>query len=97
MKLNLKAISEVLSAVKDYLFPYEKISKKFAKINSQDDLINFIKEKLWDEARIFISKNKNKQGIKAPDFFINKNNKKITIGSDNLFIIKNYIEKEEKK
>ena len=45
MKLNLKAISEVLSAVKDYLFPYEKISKKFAKINSQDDLINFIKEK----------------------------------------------------
>ena len=45
MKLNLKAISEVLSAVKDYLFPYEKISKKFLKINSQDDLTNFIKEK----------------------------------------------------
>ena len=45
MKLNLKAISEVFSAVKDYLFPYEKISKKFSKINSQDDLTNFIKEK----------------------------------------------------
>ena len=45
MKLNLKAISEVLSAVKDYLFPYEKISKKFLKINNEDDLINFIKEK----------------------------------------------------
>ncbi len=45
MKLNLKAISEVLSAVKDYLFPYEKISKKFSKINSQDDLTIFIKEK----------------------------------------------------
>ena len=43
--MNLKAISEVLSAVKDYLFPYEKISKKFLKINSEDDLINFIKEK----------------------------------------------------
>jgi len=52
-------------------------------------LNNFIKEKLWDEARIFISKNKNKQGIKAPNFFINKNHKKITVGSDNLFIIKN--------
>jgi len=45
LKLNLKAISEVLSAVKDYLFPYEKISKKFLKINNEDDLINFIKEK----------------------------------------------------
>jgi len=52
-------------------------------------LNNFIKEKLWDEARIFISKNENKQGIKAPNFFINKNHKKTTIGSDNLFIIKN--------
>ncbi len=45
MKLNLKAISEVLSAVKDYLFPYEKISKKFSKINNERDLTNFIKEK----------------------------------------------------
>ncbi len=45
MKLNLKAVSEVLSAVKDYLFPYEKISKKFSKINNEKDLINFIKEK----------------------------------------------------
>ncbi len=45
MKLNLKAISEVLSAVKDYLFPYEKISKKFSKINSEGDLTIFIKEK----------------------------------------------------
>ena len=45
LKLNLKAISEVLSAVKDYLFPYEKISKKFSKINSESDLAIFIKEK----------------------------------------------------
>ena len=45
MKLNIKAISEVLSAVRDYLFPYEKISKKFSKINNEKDLINFIKEK----------------------------------------------------
>ena len=43
--MNLKAISEVLSAVRDYLFPYEKISKKFLKINSENDLVNFIKEK----------------------------------------------------
>jgi len=45
LKLNIKAISEVLSAVRDYLFPYEKISKKFLKINNQNDLENFIKEK----------------------------------------------------
>ena len=45
LKLNIKAISEVLSAVKDYLFPYEKISKKFSKINSEGDLAIFIKEK----------------------------------------------------
>ena len=45
MKLNIKAISEVLSAVRDYLFPYEKISKKFSKINNEKDLINFVKEK----------------------------------------------------
>ena len=45
MKLNLKAVSEVLSAVKDYLFPYEKISKRFLKINNEDDLSIFIKEK----------------------------------------------------
>jgi len=45
LKLNLKAISEVISAVKDYLFPYEKISKKFFKINNERDLNNFIKEK----------------------------------------------------
>ena len=44
MKLNLKAVSEVLSAVKDYLFPYEKISKKFLKINKSfkiDKTINY--------------------------------------------------------
>ena len=45
MKLNYKAISEVLSAVKDYLFPYEKISKRFLKINNQNELSVFIKEK----------------------------------------------------
>ena len=45
MKLNYKAISEVLLAVKDYLFPYEKISKRFLKINNQNELSVFIKEK----------------------------------------------------
>ncbi len=45
MKLNLKVISEVISAVRDYLFPYEKISKKFLKVNNEHDLTNFIKEK----------------------------------------------------
>ena len=45
MKLNFKAIYEVISAVKDYLFSYQKISKKFSKINNESDLKNFIKEK----------------------------------------------------
>jgi hypothetical protein len=45
LKLNLKAVSEVLSAVRDYLFPYEKISKRFLKINNENDLLIFIKEK----------------------------------------------------
>jgi hypothetical protein len=45
LKLNLKAISEVISAVRDYLFPYEKISKNFLKINNENDLRIFIKEK----------------------------------------------------
>ena len=45
MKLNLKAIYEVISAVKDYLFSYQKISRKFSKINDESDLKNFIKEK----------------------------------------------------
>ena len=43
--MNLKAIYEVISAVKDYLFSYQKISKKFSKINDESDLKNFIKEK----------------------------------------------------
>ena len=43
--MNLKSISEVISAVRDYLFPYEKISKNFLKINSEHDLRIFIKEK----------------------------------------------------
>ena len=43
--MNLKAISEVISAVRDYLFPYEKISKNFLKINNERDLGIFIKEK----------------------------------------------------
>ena len=43
--MNFKAIYEVISAVKDYLFSYQKISKKFSKINNESDLKNFIKEK----------------------------------------------------
>ena len=43
--MNLKAIYEVISAVKDYLFSYQKISRKFSKINDESDLKNFIKEK----------------------------------------------------
>jgi len=52
-------------------------------------LNSFLKENLWDEARVFISKKENKKGIKSPNFLIPKNNKKIKIGIDDLYTIKN--------
>ena len=50
---------------------------------------NFLKENLWDEARIFTSKKINKKGIKSPDFINIKNHKKLKIGTDYLQIVKN--------
>mgnify|MGYP001423647604 FL=1 len=52
-------------------------------------LNSFLKENLWDEVRVFISKKENKKGIKSPDFLIPKDNKKIKIGIDDLYTIKN--------
>ena len=68
MKLNLKAISEVISAVRDYLFPYEKISKNFLKNlenykhvydvkNSSKLLINKILNKKFKYDKKFIDLN----------------------------------------
>ena len=45
MKLNIKSLSEVFKAVREYLFPYEKIQKKFYNINNRNDLKKFVKER----------------------------------------------------
>ena len=45
MKLNLKNIINTLSDIRDYAFPIKKITNKFRKINSQEDLKNFIQER----------------------------------------------------
>jgi len=43
--LNLKAILEVIGAVREYLFPYEKLQKKFNSVNNFTELKIFIKER----------------------------------------------------
>ncbi len=45
MKLNLKNIINILTDVRDYVFPIKKITNKFRKINSKRDLRNFIQER----------------------------------------------------
>ena len=45
MKLNLKNIIDILKSTREYLFPYKKIASKFSKINSEEDLQNFIQER----------------------------------------------------
>lgn len=50
-------------------------------------LNSFIKEGLWDEARIFISNKKFKKGVKAPKFDLKKHQ---NIRDNKLYIIRNY-------
>ncbi len=45
MKLNIKNILNILSDIKDYVFPIKKITNKFRAINSKEDLKNFIQER----------------------------------------------------
>jgi len=45
VKLNLKNIINVLTDVRDYVFPIKKITNKFRNINSKEDLKNFIQER----------------------------------------------------
>ena len=45
MKLNLKGIFEVFEAIKEYVFPYEKLQKRFNRIRNLQELENFIKER----------------------------------------------------
>ena len=43
--MNLKLISEVFSAVKEYLFSHQKFTNKFSTINNIDDLGIFIRQR----------------------------------------------------
>jgi|TARA_B100000795_G_scaffold262037_1_gene239462 hypothetical protein len=45
VKLNLKNILNTLLDIRDYVFPIKKITNKFRKINSKEDLKNFIQER----------------------------------------------------
>ena len=50
-------------------------------------LQSFIENNLWDEARVFVSDGKFKNGIKAPKIKLSNPQK---IGSDQLYLLKNY-------
>ena len=50
-------------------------------------LQSFIENNLWDEARVFVSDGKFKNGIKAPKIKLSNPQK---IGSDQLYLMKNY-------
>ena len=43
--MNLKNIIDTLKDIRDYTFPIKKFTSKFRKINSKDDLRNFIQER----------------------------------------------------
>ena len=43
--MNLKNILNTLLDIRDYVFPIKKITNKFRKINSKEDLKNFIQER----------------------------------------------------
>jgi len=45
VKLNLEDIVNVLKDIRNYVFPLKKITSKFRKINSKNDLKNFIQER----------------------------------------------------
>ena len=45
MKLNLQKIANTLKAMKEYLFPIEKITSYFKSINSKKDLEKFIQQR----------------------------------------------------
>ncbi len=45
MRLNLENIIDFLKSAQEYLFPYKKITNKFGKISSEEDLQKFIQER----------------------------------------------------
>ena len=45
MKLNIKSILNILKDIRNYVFPMKRITDKFSKIDSLEDLKNFIQER----------------------------------------------------
>ena len=45
MKLNIKSLKEVISAIAEYLFSYTKLQKKFSQIKNLGELEIFVKER----------------------------------------------------
>ena len=45
MRLNINSLFKIISAVKEYLFSYQKFGKKFQLINTLSDLESFINER----------------------------------------------------
>tara|TARA_B100000963_G_scaffold278688_1_gene247094 strand:- start:23571 stop:24200 length:630 start_codon:yes stop_codon:yes gene_type:complete len=45
VKLNLESVIDFIKSAREYLFPLKKITNKFSKINSDNDLQNFIQER----------------------------------------------------
>ena len=45
MKLNLEKVVNTLKAMKEYLFPVEKLTSYFKNINSKEDLQKFIQQR----------------------------------------------------
>ena len=45
MKLNIKNVIFTLKSMREYLFPIKKITSKFSKISSKEDLQNFVQER----------------------------------------------------
>ena len=43
--MNLKKILNTIKTMGEYLFPFKKVINKFTRINSKDDLKNFIQER----------------------------------------------------
>ena len=45
LKLKLKKLIDTLKDIRNYVFPIKKITNKFGKISSKEDLRNFIQER----------------------------------------------------
>ena len=107
MRLNIKDIKNIISAVKEYLFSYEKFKKKFSPINNLSDLKIFIKERsAYVSQATLYGYLKTRMGLKTTlmftdDVFIQSVNKSKwhifgTCVSDLLFYTCSYLKSQNK-